>query len=117
MDTDKNKYETPKQQTEGEPGSAGATAQNTLEQDAEAYEQAKQAASDAYAKTTRKVSETYEKAKSYRNENPGKTILVALGIGVGLGLLLGASTRHSRTSRFAKPVVHALSDIALEFFR
>jgi ElaB/YqjD/DUF883 family membrane-anchored ribosome-binding protein len=78
---------------------------------------ADQAASDVYDKTSQAVSETYEKAKNYSNENPGKTILIALGIGVGLGLLLGASSRHSRTGRIARPVVNALSDIALEIFR
>jgi ElaB/YqjD/DUF883 family membrane-anchored ribosome-binding protein len=96
----------------------GTAAQNILEHGAEAYGQAEQAVGDAYGKTTRKVSETYEKAKSYSNENPGKTIFIALGIGVGLGLLLGASSHHrSRTSRIAEPVVNALSDVALAFFR
>jgi hypothetical protein len=76
-----------------------------------------QAAGDVFDKTSRAVSQTYGKAKNYSNENPGKTILIALGIGVGLGLLLGASSRHSRTSRIARPVVNALSDIALEIFR
>jgi ElaB/YqjD/DUF883 family membrane-anchored ribosome-binding protein len=117
MDTDKNQYETPKQQTPGETGSAGATAQKILEQGAEAYGQAEQAVSDVYEKTAQKVTETYGKAKSYSNENPGKTILIALGVGIGLGLLLGASSHRSRTSRIAQPVVNALSDIALEFFR
>jgi len=117
MDTDKNKFETPRQQAAGEPASATATAHNILERSAEAYGQAEQAVSDVYDKTTQKVHETYEKAKSYSNENPNKTILIAFGIGVGLGFLLGASSRRSRTGRFAQPVVHALSDIALEFLR
>jgi hypothetical protein len=52
------------------------------------------------------------------DENPSKTILIALGIGVGIGLLLGASSSHrSRSGRIAQPVIHALSDIAHEFFR
>lgn len=92
--------------------------ENIREQVSEAYEQAEQAVEDAYDKTSRKVSETYDKAKSYSYENPGKTIFIALGIGVGLGLLLGASSHHrSRTSRIAEPVVNALSDVALAFFR
>jgi hypothetical protein len=36
---------------------------------------------------------------------------------VALGFLLGASSRRSRTGGFAQPVVNALSDIALQFFR
>jgi len=78
---------------------------------------ADQAESDVYDKASQAVSETYEKAKNYSNENPGKTILIALGIGIGLGLLLGASSRQSRTGRIARPMVNALSDIALEIFR
>ena len=117
MDVEHNKHETPKQQMAEEPGSASAAAQSILERGAEVYGQAEQAVSDVYDKTAQAVSETYEQAKSYSSENPGKTILIALGIGVGLGFLLGASSRRSRTGRFAKPVVNALSDIALEFFR
>jgi hypothetical protein len=79
-------------------------------------EQAGEAVSAAYDKTAQAVSETYEHAKSYSNENPGKAILIALGVGVGLGFLLGASSRHSRTGRIARPVVNALSDIVTEFF-
>jgi len=117
MDVEKNKYMTPKQQMVGEPGSASATAQSIMELGAEVYGQAEQAVSDVYDKTAQAASETYKQAKSYSSENPGKTILIALGVGVGLGFLLGASSHHSRTSRFAQPVVNALSDIALEFFR
>ena len=89
-----------------------------IERGAEVYGQAEQAVSHVYDKTAQAVSETYDQAKSYSSENPGKTILIALGIGVGLGFLLGASSRRSgRGGRFAQPVVNALSDIALEFFR
>jgi ElaB/YqjD/DUF883 family membrane-anchored ribosome-binding protein len=116
MDVEHNKHETPEQQMVGEPGSASAAAQSILEHGAEVYGQAEQAVSDGYDKTAQAVSETYEQAKSYGTKNPGKTILIALGIGVGLGFLLGASSRRSRTGRFAQPVVNALSDIALEFF-
>jgi ElaB/YqjD/DUF883 family membrane-anchored ribosome-binding protein len=115
MDTNYNN-ETTKQQTEEETGSVGAAAQNILERGSEAYGKAEQAVSDAYDKTKQKVSETYDQAKNYSNENPGKTILVALGIGIGLGLLLSASSGRSRTSRIANPVINALSDIAHEFF-
>ena len=117
MDIEHNKYKTPKPQMVAEPDSASAAAQGILEGGAEVYGQAEHAVSDVYDKTAQAVSETYEQAKSYSSENPGKTILIALGVGVGLGFLLGASSRHSRTGRFARPVVNALSDIALEVFR
>jgi ElaB/YqjD/DUF883 family membrane-anchored ribosome-binding protein len=114
MDNDKNKYENPGQETAGE---AAVKSKSAMERGAEAFGQAEQAVSDAYDKTSEKVVETYDKAKNYSHDNPGKTILIALGIGVGIGLLLGGSTHRTRTGRLAQPVVHALSDIALAFFR
>ncbi len=117
MDTDKNKHKTPKEHMTEELDSVSATAHTILEQGAEAYGQAEQAVSDAYDKTSQKVTDTYAQAKGYSHENPGKTILIALGIGLGVGLLLSANTRRSRTSRIAQPVVNALSDIAAELFR
>ncbi|MRR54073.1 MAG: hypothetical protein EG822_06120 [Deltaproteobacteria bacterium] len=119
MDNETNKYETPTLQTAADSGSVTAAAQNILDKSTEAYGKAEQAVGEAYEKTTQKVKETYEKAKSYTDENPGKTILIALGIGVGIGLLLGAGSSHhrSRAGRIAQPVVNALSEIAHEFFR
>jgi len=117
MNMEKNNYYGAEQKTAKESGN-GSGDQTIFERGAEAYEQAGQAVSDAYDKTSEKVGETYEKARSYSSDNPGKTILIALGIGVGLGLLLGASTHRSGvSSRLARPVVNALSDIALEFWR
>jgi len=119
MDDEKSKYETTEEQRAGEPANAGSTDQNMLDRGVEAYGRAEKAVSDVYDKTAEKVTESYEKIKSYSTENPGKTILIALGIGVGLGFLLGASSssRRSRTSRYAEPVVNALSDLAHKFFR
>ncbi|MGZ9159252.1 MAG: hypothetical protein ACXW36_10355, partial [Nitrospira sp.] len=106
------------QKMAGEPGSASAAAQKVLDRGAEAYGQAEKAVSDVYDKTAEAVSKTYEQAKSYGSENPGKTILIAFGIGLGLGFLLGAgASSPSRTSRYAQPVVNALSNLAQEFFR
>jgi ElaB/YqjD/DUF883 family membrane-anchored ribosome-binding protein len=99
MDIEKNKYETPNLQSVGEPGSAGATAQRLLDRGAEVYGQAEQAVSDVYDKTAQAVSKTYDQAKNYSSENPGKAMLIASGIGVGLGLLLGVSSRRSRTNQ------------------
>lgn len=97
---------------------ASSAAENRLEQGADAYGQAEQVVGDTYDKTTEKVSETYEKARTYSDDNPGKSLLIALGIGVGLGLLLGTGSHHrSRTNRIAEPVVNALSDVALAYFR
>jgi len=117
MNMENKNYEAPEQKSGKESGSDSTADQTIFERGAEAYGQAEQAVSDAYDKTSEKVSETYEKARSYSSDNPGKSILIALGIGVGLGFLLGASSRRSRTGRLAQPVVNALSDIALEIFR
>ena len=117
MDIEKDKFEDPKQQIVGVPDSGSGTAPSMLERGAEVYGQAEKAVGDVYDKTAKAVGETYEQAKSYSKKNPDKALLIALGIGVGLGFLLGASSRRSRTGRFARPVVNALSDIALEFLR
>lgn len=116
MAIENNKYDTPKEQTATD--NVTATAQNIMDQGTEAYGKAEHVVGEAYDKTAHKVSETYEKAKNYSDENPGKTILIALGIGVGIGLLLSASSSHrSFTGRIAQPVVNALSEIAHEFIR
>jgi ElaB/YqjD/DUF883 family membrane-anchored ribosome-binding protein len=117
MDIEKDKYEATKQQIVGVPDKDGGTAQSILERGVEAYGQAEKAVSDVYDKTAHAVGETYEQAKKYSKKNPDKALLIALGIGVGLGFLLGASSRRSRTGGFAQPVVNALSDIALQLFR
>jgi ElaB/YqjD/DUF883 family membrane-anchored ribosome-binding protein len=117
MNTENNTYETEQQQMAGEPGSDSTAAQRILERGAEVYGQAEETVSEVYDKTARTVNKTYAQAKNYSNENPGRAIFIALGIGVGLGLLLGASSYRSRSSRIAEPVVNALSDIALAYFR
>jgi ElaB/YqjD/DUF883 family membrane-anchored ribosome-binding protein len=106
METKTKKTETHEKQMASEPCCTSAADQSILERGAKVYGQAEQV-----------VSETYKKAKTYSDENPGKSIFIALGIGVGLGFLLGASSHRSRANRFAQPVVNALSDIALAFFR
>jgi ElaB/YqjD/DUF883 family membrane-anchored ribosome-binding protein len=83
---------------------------------AEAYEQARQGVAQAYDKTAQAVTETYDQAMVYGREHPGTLTLIAFGAGFGLGLLL-AGSRRSRSHRYAEPVVNALSDIALEYFR
>lgn len=115
MNIENNNYEAPEKSAK-EFGSDSSAGHTILERGTKAYGQAEQAVNEAYDKTSEKVSETYEKVKTYSGDHPGQTILIALGIGVGLGLLLGAST-HRSSNRFARPVIHALSDMASEFFR
>jgi ElaB/YqjD/DUF883 family membrane-anchored ribosome-binding protein len=120
MNLEKEILKTPGQKTEKETGSGHNADQTIFKRGTEAFEHAEKAVSDAYEKTSEKAGETYEHVKSYSSDNPGKTVLIALGIGLGLGLLLSAGMHHSHShhgsSRFARPVVNALSDIAMEFF-
>jgi len=116
MDIQNNNDENSEKQNAGQSSSAGVTVQGTLERGAEAYGQAKEPVTDIYTKTADTVGKTYDKAKTYSTENPGTTILIALGVGAGLGFLLSAGFRHSRGGRFARPVVNALSQIARELY-
>ena len=117
MNMENRDYEAAEHKSEIESGSEGTAVQTIFERGEEAYGQTEDAVSDAYDKTSEKVSETYEKARNYSHDNPGKSILVALGIGVGIGFLLGSSTRRSGvTGRIVRPMVNAISDIALDFW-
>lgn len=78
--------------------------------------EASQAISDAYDKTSQVVSSSYDQAMSYGRENPAKMTLIAFGIGVGVGLLLAAGSRGSRSGRLTQPIIEALQDIAGEYF-
>lgn len=79
---------------------------------------AKQKLVDAYDRTATTLNDTYKKVAEYGKENPGKTTLIAFGVGVGVGLLLAnAMTPRSRTRRIVPPVMNALSKIAVQLFR
>ena len=81
------------------------------------YDQTLQSVTDAYGKTTEVLTKSYDEAMSYGRENPGKLTLIAFGAGIAIGLLLSNSGGRSRTNRIAEPVVNALSQVAMEFFR
>jgi ElaB/YqjD/DUF883 family membrane-anchored ribosome-binding protein len=117
METGENTYMDPKQQPAEVPYQDAGAAQSILKRGGEAYEHAEKAVMDVYDKAAQAVAGTYEHGKSYSRKNPDKALLIALGLGVGIGLLFGAGSRHARAGRFARPVVKALSDSALQFFR
>lgn len=97
MDSKRNKDESRKQEmAEEDAVSAGAAAQRIIERGAKIYGQVEQSVTDAYDKTTGAVKDTYDRARTYSGENPGKTILISLGVGMGLGLLLGVGARTLR---------------------
>ena len=85
-----------------------------------AYEQTAKAVTDAYDKTSEVLTNTYDQTMTYGRENPGKLTMIAFGAGIGIGVLLASGFgggRSRRGSRFAEPVVTALSQLALEFFK
>ena len=97
---------------------AQAATQRALDSAQTAYEQTKQVVSDAYGKTSEVLTNTYDQAMTYGRENPGKLTLIAFGAGIGVGVLLASGFGgRSRTSRIAEPIVGALSQVAMEFFR
>ncbi|MGH9766496.1 MAG: hypothetical protein ACREAB_03600 [Blastocatellia bacterium] len=84
----------------------------------EIFDQARQGISDTYNRASQGLNETWEQAMDYSREHPGKSTLIAFGVGVGVGLLVANSfTTRSRTRRIVPPVMNALSEIASELFR
>ena len=78
----------------------------------------KQTVADAYDKTNRAVTENYQKAMEYGRENPGTLTLIAVGAGIGIGLLLANTySPRSRASRVVPPVMSALTNLAYDLFR
>ncbi len=64
------------------------------------------------------MHKTLDQAVDYGRDNPGTATLIAFGAGVGLGLLIASNVNsRSRSQRMVPPVMKALSDIAVEFFR
>lgn len=97
-----------------------AVREQVEERGAELIDQAKQKANEVYDQANKSVTEQYEKAIDYGRENPGKTTLMAFGVGVGVGVILVSSfsgSRSSRRSRLVEPVMGAVSTLARELFR
>ncbi|HST21098.1 MAG TPA: hypothetical protein VLR90_08275 [Blastocatellia bacterium] len=107
----------------GDSGNIGAQAASATQRAKDtaqtAYDQTKQVVNDAYSKTSEVLSTTYDQTMTYGRENPGKLTLIAFGAGIGIGLLLAGTLGggRSRTNRIAEPIVGALSQVAMEFFR
>ena len=107
---------TMEQNTQQQSGDGNAF-ESTVKRAPEFYSNARRAVGDAYSKTTRMASQAYTQSKAYSMDNPGKAILMAMGIGVGIGFLLAANSRRSRVDRIGRPVIDALASIGREFFR
>jgi len=98
-----------------DPGSPAAG--GNANQGSETFDGNKSGMQPAHSGATKALGETCDQALEYGRQNPGKTALIAFGIGIGVGMLLLGSSRRSRMSRYGEPIVHALSDIAMEFVR
>ncbi len=100
-------------------GIAHAVREQVEDNGAEVINQAKQKAGEVYDQVNKRLSEQYEKAINYGRENPGKTTLIAFGVGVGVGALLVSnfSATRGRRSRMVEPVMRAASTLARELFR
>lgn len=114
MDPDMTNPHEPQRNVAAGPGST--TARDIINRGAEVYDQARQAATETYDKTSQALNNAYDQAMSYGRQNPGKTTMIAFGVGLGLGLFI-ASGRRSRMSRYAEPMVSALTNVAMEFVR
>jgi ElaB/YqjD/DUF883 family membrane-anchored ribosome-binding protein len=98
--------------------SGRAAGEQFTEAASEKLGQAKQMVGDVYDQVNRTVSDKYNQAVDYGRENPGKTTLIAFGVGVGVGLLMMGNIRrsHRPSRRVVQPVVNALSNLACDLF-
>ena len=97
---------------------AGAAREKVEGRGADVMDQAKRKAGQVYDQANRSLNEQYERAISYGRENPGKTTLIAFGVGVGVGMLMaGGFKARNRRSRLVEPVMNALSALAYNLVR
>lgn len=83
-----------------------------------AYDQTVKKVGEAYDKTSEVLTNTYDQTMTYGRDNPGKLTLIAFGAGIGIGVLLASGLGGRRSnSRITEPIVNALSQVALAFFR
>ena len=92
-------------------------ARDLMNQGQRSFDETKEAMRQAYERSARSIGHTYDQALEYGRQNPGKAVLIAFGIGVGIGMLLLGSGRRSRVSRYGEPIVNALSNMAMEFIK
>ena len=89
-----------------------------INKSSEMVDSAKQTATEAYEKTNQALTENYQKAMDYGRENPATMALIALGAGIGIGLLLSNTySSRSRASRLVPPVMDALTTLAYDIFK
>jgi ElaB/YqjD/DUF883 family membrane-anchored ribosome-binding protein len=80
---------------------------------------AKDAITDAYEKSSDVATRAYSRAMDYSRENPRTATLVALGAGIGVGMLMGAMGSSGRTRGYRKmfpSMALAVADAVLDVF-
>lgn len=98
---------------------ARAAREQLEDRGAEMMGQAKEKVSQVYDQANKNLTEQYEKAIGYSQENPGKTVLIVFSIGVAVGLTLANSLGDSRSrrGRVVEPVLGLVSTLAREYLR
>jgi ElaB/YqjD/DUF883 family membrane-anchored ribosome-binding protein len=94
-----------------------ATRERVEDRGAEVTEQARRTAGEVYDRANKGLNEQYERVIDYGRENPGKATLIAFGVGLGVGLIVGGVKVRSRRSRLLDPVMNALSILAYNLIR
>src|SRR5688572_2909988 len=85
---------------------------------AEMLGKAKRKAGRIYNQANRGLNEQRERVIDYGRDNPGKSALIAFGVGVGVGLLVASGIRaRSRRGRLVDPIMNALSTFAYNLTR
>src|SRR5262249_13588315 len=72
---------------------------------------AKRKIADAYDRTSETASRLYQDALDYGREHPGTAMLIAFGVGVGLGVMMSDG---GRSPRYRRNVVPAIATAAAE---
>lgn len=84
----------------------------------EAFDKTRENISEVYDRASRTAHQTLDQAIDYGRNNPGTATMIAFGAGLGLGLLIASNMNsRSRPQRMVPPIMRALSDITMEFFR
>ena len=98
---------------------AQAVKEQVGERASETMDQAKKKVGEFYDQANKSLNQQYDKAVSYSRENPGTTMLIAFGVGVGIGMLLLGNRRGSRSRRsnVIEPVMNALTGLASDLLR
>jgi ElaB/YqjD/DUF883 family membrane-anchored ribosome-binding protein len=84
----------------------------------EKVNQAKEKLTDVYERSSDAATRAYSRAMDYSRDNPRTATLVALGAGIGVGMLFGASmSGRTRSYRRMFPTMAlAVADAVLDVF-